>query len=254
MKEIDKLIEIIKKLRSPAGCPWDREQNLQTLRSYLLEESYEVLEAMEKGGEDLKGELGDLLLQIVFQSVISEEKGEFNFEDVVKKINNKMIRRHPHVFLDKNIAKNTEEVLYNWEQIKKKEKEHKNRESVLDGIPRTFSSILRAEKLQKKVSKYGFDWEKIEDVENKVKEEVEEFLVEIKAENFEKKEEEFGDLLFSLVNLARHLRIDPEIALKKASDKFEKRFRYVESKCEIKKENLELMEKYWKEVKESEIG
>lgn len=253
MKEFNEFVETIKKLRSPEGCPWDREQTMESLKPYLLEESYEVIDAMEKGGEELKGELGDLLLQIVFQSIIAEEKKEFTIKDVVEKINEKMIRRHPHVFQDKNIAKNTEEVLVNWEKIKKEEKEHKDRKSILDGIPKSFPALLRAEKLQKKASKVGFDWKKVDDVKEKVVEEIEEFLMELEKNSREKMEEELGDLMFSLVNLARHLKINPEICLNKASDKFEKRFKYVEEKCDFsKKVEIDEMEKYWNEAKKGE--
>ncbi|MEG1451071.1 MAG: nucleoside triphosphate pyrophosphohydrolase [Cetobacterium sp.] len=249
MEKFENFVNLIKQLRSPEGCPWDREQTLETLKPHLLEETYEVLEAMSEGGDNLKSELGDLLLQIVFQANISEEKNEFSIEDVIDSISEKMIRRHPHVFEDKNIASNSSEVLINWERIKSEEKEHENRKSILDGIPTSFPALLRAEKLQKKASKVGFDWPEIHGVIDKVEEEIEELRDEIVSNNLEKAQEELGDLLFALVNLARHLNINPEICLNKASDKFDKRFRYVESHCDFEKASLEEMDNLWDEAK-----
>ena len=252
MRNLEKLVDIIEKLRGPNGCPWDREQTLQTLKPYLLEETYEVLEAMDEGGEKLKGELGDLLLQIVLQSSISKENGEFTIEDVIESISQKMIRRHPHVFKKRDSEIKTEEVLINWEKIKRKEKEHEERKSILDGVPSNFPALLRAEKLQKKASKVGFDWSKKEDVMIKLEEELEELKEEIKAKNSNKIEEELGDVFFTLVNLARHLKINPEICLNKASNKFEKRVRHIEKNCEIENTTLEIMNKFWDEVKKVE--
>lgn len=253
MKEFDEFVENIKKLRGPEGCPWDREQTIKSLKPYILEEVYEVIDAMESEEDDLKGELGDLLLQIVFQSIISEEKNKFTIKDVIEKINEKMIRRHPHVFQNKNLNINTEEVLINWEKIKKEEKEHKNRRSVLDGIPKSFPALLRAEKLQKKASKVGFDWENIDGVKNKVLEELNEFLQELGKNDEEKIEEEFGDLIFSMVNLARHLKINPEICLNKANKKFLRRFNYIEERINFsEKVEMSEMEKLWNEAKKGE--
>lgn len=249
MEKFNELVQIIKKLRSPGGCPWDREQTLGTLKPYLLEETYEVLEAMDIGGNELKGELGDLLLQIIFQSNISEEKGEFSIEDVIENISKKMIRRHPHVFNEAEELKSSEEVLVKWEEIKKGEKEHENRKSILDGIPKGMPALLRAEKIQKKVAKVGFDWPDIVGVIDKVSEEIEELKVEIISMEKEKSEEELGDLFFALVNLSRHIGINPEICMNKASDKFEKRFRKVEMKCDLEKASLEDMNKVWEEIK-----
>ncbi|MGL5001268.1 MAG: nucleoside triphosphate pyrophosphohydrolase [Cetobacterium sp.] len=249
MEKFNELVQIIKKLRSPGGCPWDREQTLGTLKPYLLEETYEVLEAMDIGGNELKGELGDLLLQIIFQSNISEEKGEFSIEDVIENISKKMIRRHPHVFDEAEELKSSEEVLVKWEEIKKGEKEHENRKSILDGIPKGMPALLRAEKIQKKVAKVGFDWPDIVGVIDKVSEEIEELKVEIISMEKEKSEEELGDLFFALVNLSRHMGVNPEICMNKASDKFEKRFRKVEMKCDLEKASLEDMNKVWEEIK-----
>ncbi|MGL5989501.1 nucleoside triphosphate pyrophosphohydrolase [Cetobacterium sp.] len=252
MKEFDELIKIIKKLRSPEGCPWDREQTLDTLKPHLLEETYEVLEAMDIGGNELKGELGDLLLQIVFQANISEEKGEFSIEDVIDSISQKMIRRHPHVFEKIGELKSSEEVLIKWEEIKKNEKEHKDRKSNLDGIPKGMPALLRAEKIQKKASKVGFDWSNINGVIDKVLEEIQELKVEIIAIKKNKAEEELGDLFFALVNLSRHMGVNPEVCLNNASNKFEKRFRSVEMKCDLENSNLEEMNRIWEEVKKNE--
>ncbi|WP_432204815.1 nucleoside triphosphate pyrophosphohydrolase [Cetobacterium somerae] len=249
MEKFNKFVNIIKKLRKPDGCPWDREQTLETLKPHLLEETYEVLEVMDEGGEKLKNELGDLLFQIVFQANICEEKGEFKIDDVIDSISEKMIRRHPHVFGEKNNIKTSDEVLINWEKIKKEEKEHKDRNSVLDGIPKGMSALLRAEKLQKKASKIGFDWPEIHGVIDKVEEEIDELRDEIMMENIEKAREELGDLFFALVNLSRHLGVNPEICLNEASNKFERRFRYVESNCNLEESTLEEMDKLWEEAK-----
>ncbi|WP_294095514.1 nucleoside triphosphate pyrophosphohydrolase [uncultured Cetobacterium sp.] len=249
MKKFDELVEIIKRLRSPDGCPWDREQTLESLKPHLLEETYEVLEAMDEGGNKLMGELGDLLLQVVFQSNICAEKGEFSIEDVVQSISEKMIRRHPHVFGDLSDVKTSEQVLVNWEKIKKEEKEHEDRLSVLDGVPVGLPALLRAEKLQKKASKVGFDWPEIHGVIDKVEEEIAELREEIKVQNKKKAEEELGDLFFALVNLSRHLGVNPEVCLNSASAKFEKRFRYVESRCDLENASLEEMDNLWNESK-----
>ncbi len=249
MKKFDKLVEIIKKLREPNGCPWDREQTLESLKPHLLEETYEVLEAMDEGGEKLKGELGDLLLQIVFQSNICEEKGEFKIDDVIDSISEKMIRRHPHVFGKKVEIKTSDEVLVNWEKIKKEEKEHVERASILDGVPKGMPALLRAEKLQKKASKVGFDWSEVHGVIDKVEEEIGELRHEIMSGDEEKAKEELGDLFFALVNLSRHLGVNPELCLNEASNKFERRFRYVEKNCDLEEATLEQMDRLWEESK-----
>ncbi|WP_448820277.1 nucleoside triphosphate pyrophosphohydrolase [Cetobacterium sp.] len=249
MKKFDELIEIIKKLREPDGCPWDREQTLESLKPHLLEETYEVLEAMDEGGEKLKGELGDLLLQVVFQSNICEEQGEFKIEDVIDTISKKMIRRHPHVFGKKVEIKTSDEVLVNWEKIKKEEKEHAERASILDGVPKGMPALLRAEKLQKKASKVGFDWSEVHGVIDKVEEEIGELRYEIMSGDEEKAKEELGDLFFALVNLSRHLGVNPELCLNEASNKFERRFRYVEKNCDLEEATLEQMDRLWEESK-----
>ncbi|MGL6130275.1 MAG: nucleoside triphosphate pyrophosphohydrolase, partial [Fusobacteriaceae bacterium] len=176
-------------------------------------------------------------------------KGEFSIEDVIENISKKMIRRHPHVFDEAEELKSSEEVLVKWEEIKKNEKEHENRKSILDGIPKGMPALLRAEKIQKKVAKVGFDWPDIVGVIDKVSEEIEELKVEIISMEKEKSEEELGDLFFALVNLSRHMGVNPEICMNKASDKFEKRFRKVEMKCDLEKASLEDMNKVWEEIK-----
>lgn len=252
MNNFQNLVEIIKILRSPKGCPWDREQTLETLKPHLLEETYEVLEAMDTGGENLKSELGDLLLQIIFQANISEEKGEFNIDDVIDKIKNKMISRHPHVFQKNVTIKNSDEVLINWEKIKSQEKEHQNRKSILDGIPTTFPSLLEAEKIQKKAAKVGFDFGDVEPIFSKIEEELDEVRSEIEINKKEKIEEEIGDLFFAVVNLARYLNVNPEICLKKANNKFKKRFQYIEKNCNLEKSSLYEMDLLWNEAKNLE--
>lgn len=251
MKELDRLVEIMRRLRGPGGCPWDREQTLESLKPYLLEEAYETLEAMDEGGDALKGELGDLLLQVIFQAQICEEKGEFSLEDVIEAIGEKMIRRHPHVFGDIEV-KDSNEVLINWEKIKKDEREHRDRISVLDGIPKGMPALMRAEKIQKKAAKTGFDWERVTDVLDKVEEEIKEFREALNEKNRAEMKNEFGDILFSLVNLARHLEINSTESLISTTNKFEERFRYVESKCDLSESSLEKMEKLWEEAKKKE--
>jgi len=258
MKKYDKLedlIEIIETLRGENGCPWDRKQTRETLKYPFLEEAYEVLEAMDLGKDQLEEELGDLLLHIVFQTSIAKEKEEFTMENVINEICTKLVRRHPHVFKEK-LDISTEEVLVNWEEIKKKEKNHLDRKSVLDGIPVALPALMKAEKFQKRAANIGFDWEKMEDVIDKVDEELKELKEAINLEkNSDKKEkskEELGDLLFSLVNLSRFLKVDPTDALNKTSQKFDRRFRYVEENCDVKEATLEEMDNLWNKIKSKE--
>ncbi len=249
MKEFDNLISIMKELRGENGCPWDKKQTLNSLKEYLLEETYETLEVMDEGGDKLKGELGDLLLNIVFQSQICEEKKEFNIKNVIETLTEKLIRRHPHIFLNKIEGLSAEEVKTQWDKIKSEEKEHEDRKSILDGIPKTFSPMMRAEKIIKKVSKVGFDWEDINDVLDKIQEEIEELRVELKKGKDKEIKDELGDLIFSLINLSRYLGYNSSDVLENTNKKFERRFRYVENNCEIKKENIVEMKKKWQESK-----
>lgn len=249
MKEFDRLVEVIKILRSKDGCPWDREQTLESLKPCLREEVAELLEAMEGDVEEHKGELGDVLMNVVFQADICEEQGKFNIEDVAHEINEKLIRRHPHVFKEKNSDISTDEVLVNWDEIKKKEKIHENRKSAIDGVPKYLPALSKAQKIQKKASKVGFDWNEIGKVLDKVYEELEELKVEINRKDKEKISDELGDVLFSIVNVARFLDVDATEALEKTIKKFDRRFRYVEKKCDVEKTSLEELEKYWQEAK-----
>lgn len=251
MREFYKLVEIMKKLRGPEGCPWDKEQDLESLKPYLLEETYEVLEVMDVGGELLKSELGDLLLQIVFQSNICEEKGEFDIDDVIRGLCEKLIRRHPHVFREDIKVSTSEEVMVNWEKIKKEESEHRDRKSILDGIPKYMPALMKAEKIQKKVAKVGFQWEDINGVLDKVEEEIKEFREALMDNNKKEMQEELGDMFFSLVNLARYLDINSQEALNKTIKKFESRFRYVEENCDIDSSSLEEMDSLWQEAKKN---
>ncbi|WP_027128622.1 nucleoside triphosphate pyrophosphohydrolase [Fusobacterium perfoetens] len=248
MKEFYKLVETLNILRGDNGCPWDREQTRESLKAPFLEEVYEALDVMDKGGEELCGELGDVLLHIIFQGKIAEEKGEFTIEDICQKINEKLIRRHPHIFGSVEVG-SVSDVEKNWEEIKKTEKEHQNRKSVLDGIPKGLPALLKAQKIQKKVKKYGFDWDNIEDVYAKVQEEIKEVEEAVKENNHEHIEEEIGDLLFAITNYARHLGVDSSEALRKTNEKFEKRFRYIEENCDIENSTLEEMDKLWNEAK-----
>ena len=251
MKEFDRLVEIIRVLRGENGCPWDREQTLETLKPCLREEVAELLEAMEGDIEEHKGELGDVLMNLVFQADIREKEGKFNIEDVAYEINEKLIRRHPHVFKKRKEGITTEEVLTNWDEIKKTEKLHENRKSAIDGVPKYLPALSKAQKIQKKASKVGFDWDNIKQVMEKVYEEIEELKVEIKNNDKKKIQDELGDVLFSIVNIARFLDIDATEALEGTIKKFDKRFRYVEKNCEIEKTSLENLEKLWQNAKKA---
>jgi tetrapyrrole methylase family protein/MazG family protein len=248
------LVKIMEILRSPKGCPWDRKQTHESLIPYLIEETYEVVDAVEKGDdEELKEELGDLLLQVVFHSQIAKERGAFTIEDVVDSISRKLVNRHPHVFGEREDIKTAEDVLREWDKFK--EKEGKKRESVLDGVPESMPALERAYKLQKRAEKVGFDWRDFEGIKEKLLEELNEIEGEIKNKNKEKLEEEAGDLLFMAVNLVRFLGIHPELALRKANEKFEKRFRFMERRAkeegkELSRLNLDELENLWQEAKE----
>ena len=250
---LEDLLKIMKKLLDPDGCPWDREQNHQTLKPYMIEEAYEVCDAIDRGDiEELKEELGDVLLQVVFHSELAKREGHFEITDVIKKICDKLISRHPHVFSTLRVN-NSQEVLANWEEIKKREKK-KKKPSVLDGVPGNMPALALACRIQERASNVGFDWEKIDDVWEKVEEELKEFSDAYKSGEEEKIEEEYGDLIFSLVNLARFLNINPEQALRKTVVKFEERFRYIEQKAEekgrkLKDMSLAEMDELWNETK-----
>lgn len=243
-----RLLEIMNELREK--CPWDREQTIDSLKTLTLEESYELLDAInDKDYDEIKNELGDLLLHIVFYSKIASEKSKFNFNDVVETIIKKLIVRHPHVFdSKKNISK--QEVEKNWEKIKLKE----GKKSILSGVPKTLPALIKSERIQDKVSKAGFKWNSLNDSKNKIKEELNELNIEIKKNSFNEMEEEFGDLMFSLVNYGNLLGINSENALEKANKKFIERFKRME--ILIKKEKIEIdklkqvkLVEYWRESK-----
>lgn len=248
--KFDELLEIMEILRGPTGCPWDKEQDHKSLIPFLLEETYEVIESINKNSiEDLKEELGDLLLQIVFHAQIAKESGEFNIDDIITGISTKLIRRHPNVFGDEKID-TAEEQSVNWEKLKKQE----GKKSVVDGIPRAMPALSFAKRIQQRASTVGFDWQKTEDVWEKVIEEISELKHEIENQNQDKIEEEFGDLLFALVNYGRFLKIDPENSLKKATDKFILRFKKLEKRIEDKSLSMEELtldelDREWNEIK-----
>jgi tetrapyrrole methylase family protein/MazG family protein len=250
--DLNELIEIMSALRGEKGCPWDKEQTRESLKPFIVEESYEVLEAIdEKNPEAIKEELGDLLFQIVFQCRIAEERGEFGMEEVIEKIGKKMIARHPHVFGDADY-KTSEEVLVHWEAQKKRE--GKQRESILDGVPKTLPSLLRAHRLQDRASRVGFDWERVEDVLPKLEEELEEFRTALEGKNQEEIEDELGDIFFVLVNISRFVGINPEDALRKTISKFISRFRYIEMAAKdqgkiLSDMSLAEMDELWDEAK-----
>lgn len=250
-KKFEDVVELSKHLRSPEGCPWDREQTLKTLRSFIVEEAYEVIQAIEANDtEELKEELGDLLFQIVFASQISNEEGKFGVEDVVSQLYYKLVRRHPHVFGEEK-AKNAEEAVRRWQGEKLKEKTRKR--NLLE-IPRSMPALLRAQRVGEKASQIGFDWENASDVMEKVREELGELQAAIRANEKNSIEKEWGDLIFSLVNLGRHLKLDSESTAHRAVDKFIERFSKVEEKAKEKCKDLsELtlreMDEIWEEVK-----
>lgn len=247
-ENFDRFYEIVKKLR--VECPWDRKQTMDSLKSATLEETYEVIESIDdKNYEELKKELGDLLLHVLFYSSIAEDEKLFNINDVIDSITEKLIRRHPHVFGDTKVT-GSEEVKVNWEKIKMQE----GRESVIAGVPKHLPSLQRAERLQDKASKVGFDWSNADDVWKKVIEELNEFKEANKKKNQDEMESEFGDLLFSLVNYSRFMKINPENALRRTNEKFIKRFNYVEARLKENGKsaydsNLKEMDKYWEESK-----
>lgn len=252
-RRFETVVDIFQYLRSPDGCPWDRKQTHQSLRPYLLEEAYEVLEAIDEDDPELMiEELGDLLLQVLLHAQIAREAEDFDIYDVIETLSDKMIRRHPHVFGTTNVA-NAEEVITNWEEIKRMEKGGRASQSLLADIPKGLPAIQTAWEIQKKAKKVGFDWEDIVDVEKKVMEEWQELLL---AESPAEREEEFGDLLFSLINLARFLDIHPEMALISTNRKFRNRFAYIEAQAHeqnvpLQGCTLEQLDKWWEEAKES---
>lgn len=252
---LTKLTELMALLRSPEGCPWDKVQTRKTLIPFVLEEAYEVVGAIESGEDSrVQEELGDLLLQVVFISELAREEGIFDIDDVIGGIIEKMTRRHPHVFEDV-LADTPEDVLRNWAEIKKAE--GKDKDGYLSGVCTALPSLLRAQKVSKKAAKTGFDWKNIEGVFDKVDEEFDELKDAVKSKNMENIEEELGDLLFTVVNVARMLEVNPEEALRKTTQKFIRRFHHIEDALSKKSSSLseattEEMEKLWAEAKVKE--
>jgi len=251
MSGIHRLLDIMAKLRDPdGGCPWDLEQNFRTIAPYTIEEAYEVAEAIEKGDmAGLKDELGDLLLQVVFHAQMASEQGLFDFDAVAQAISDKMVRRHPHVFAD-HAYDDLEDQTRGWEDIKAAEKAERGEtpESVLDGVPAALPGLSRAVKLQKRAARVGFDWGEAGPVFAKIKEEIAELEA---ASNADEREDEFGDILFALANLARHLKIDPEAAIRRTNEKFDRRFRAVEQALgdRLADASLDEMEAQWQKAK-----
>lgn len=236
-EKFDELVAIMERLRAPGGCPWDAEQTYGSLSQYLLEEAYETFDAIQEADAtgditNLKEELGDLLLQVIFHSTIGKEKGDFTLDEVAEGVSKKLVLRHPHVFGDAKLAR-AQDVLDNWDELKKNEraasgKKEKQTDSILDEVPIHFPGLLEALKVTKKAAKVGFDWENPQQVFEKIDEEVAELKAEIETNNKEKIENEIGDLLFAVVNLARKLDVEPETALKRTNRKFRRRFAYIE--------------------------
>lgn len=255
--EIERFIEIVARLRAPGGCPWDLEQTHASLKPYLLEETHEVLDAIdEEDPEHLKEELGDLLLQIVLHAQVAADDGKFTIEDVAREVAEKMIRRHPHVFGNTE-AKDASAVVKNWDEIKIKEKQTQNKpkaESILDEVPRALPALFEAQKISKKAAKLGFDWDKPADIFDKIEEEILEIKAELKANAKDELELEFGDLLFAVANLCRAHDINPELALKKSSQKFRTRFAQMEAHLNEHNQNpkdlsLEQWNQLWNNAK-----
>jgi tetrapyrrole methylase family protein / MazG family protein len=248
------LVELMAKLRGSEGCPWDRKQTTESLKPFLIEECYEVVEALDEGTPSkVKEELGDLLFQIVFHARLAEEQGDFTMQDVIASNIEKMIRRHPHVFGNARLSTD-KEVLANWEDIKKKEKGYEERKSILEGVPRHLPSLLRAHSLQERAARVGFDWSRIDEALPKLDEEIAEFKESLKHEDAAGIEEELGDIFFMLVNISRFLGVNPEEALRKTISKFIRRFRYIEEHAanegrSLNDMTLEDMERLWQNSK-----
>jgi len=255
MEAFRKLVEIMARLRGEGGCEWDRAQTHETLRQYLVEETHEVVDAIRRKEHALLcEELGDLLLQILFHAQIARENGEFDISDVIASISEKMVRRHPHVFGDAT-ADSPEAVSLQWENIKRTV-ENRNHGSIVGGIPREFPSLLRASKMSRKAARAGFDWERTEQVLEKVEEELSELKEAMSGHDPGRMEHEFGDVLFALVNLARFLNLNPEIAMMSANDRFERRFREMEkiaseTGSSIEDADLATLDRLWELAKKA---
>jgi tetrapyrrole methylase family protein/MazG family protein len=255
-KGFDRLVAIMRRLRGPGGCPWDAEQTHESLKRYLLEECYEVIEAIDsENRENLKEELGDLLLQPIFHATIAEENGDFTLDDVIETICDKLVLRHPHVFGER-VVKTADEQVENWERIKKEEK-GEERKSALSGVPPQLPALLKAQKITEKAARVGFDWEHADQVFAKVLEELHEFEETMSVGDEKRMEEELGDLLFAIVNLGRFLSLNPEEALRKTIERFSRRFAHIEDTMHargvnLREASLEEMELLWEEAKSAE--
>lgn len=253
MKPIEQLVKTIAKLRSPKGCPWDKEQTHKTLKRYLIEEAYEALDAIDQNNPDeLMEELGDVLLQIVLHAQIASEKKEFDFNKIANHVNKKMISRHPHVFSN-TLVNNSEEVMVNWEKIKKEEKPL--RKDIFEGIPKFLPALLKALKVSKKAAREGFEWKKESDIWKTLNSEIKEFKTA--PNNKARKLDEFGDILFTLVNIARWYKLDPEDSLNMATRKFVLRYKRIESKVKKSKKQIKdlsynELDRLWKQSKKVE--
>ena len=256
---LTRLVAVMRRLLAPDGCPWDREQSFETLRKYALEEACEVIDAIDSGDRKaIREELGDLLLQVVFQAELGRTEGAFAIDDVVSGIVEKLVHRHPHVFGDMD-AKDADEVLRNWEKIKAKEKGERG---ILGGVPRSLPALTRAQRIGEKVERVGFDWEDARGSREKVTEEIAELDAAVASGDAKAIEEEMGDVLFALVNLSRHVKVDAEGALRRTIDKFTRRFAHVESRVKSEhggwgaggEKNLPLavLDTYWEEAKATE--
>ena len=258
-EETVRLLRVVKELRGEPGCPWDKEQTHDSLKKYLIEESYEAVDAIERrDNRDLYGELGDVLLQVAMHSRIAEEGGRFDFAKVAKTVADKMIYRHPHVFGNRQDIGSSEDVLKIWEILKSKEnlenEDHPKERSIVE-VPRVLPALMRAEKIQAKASRVGFDWDAVEGAWEKVQEELEEVQT---AESTEERMEEFGDVLFALVNVARFWQIDPEAALHLTNEKFIRRFHFLEEKVKASGKSwgdftLEELDIFWDQAKENQL-
>jgi tetrapyrrole methylase family protein/MazG family protein len=253
----EELVGIIAILRSENGCPWDREQTHETLKSTLIEETYETLEAIDTGDPSkLKEELGDLLLNVMLQAQIADENKNFDIYAVIETLTEKLIRRHPHVFGDVDVE-DSEAVVKNWEAIKRQEAGYADRKSVLDGIPNAMPTLLRAQKIQSRAARVGFDWEELTDVIAKVDEELEEVKTSISTDDPEAVAMELGDLLFAIVNLCRFMEMQAEETLRQANRKFIARFKWMEAELErrgtnFESQNLESLDAVWEAAKKAE--
>ena len=253
-KKFEELVRIMAKLRAPDGCPWDREQTFKDINPYMLEEVHEVMEAIDRNDMNaLKEELGDLLLHIVFHAQMADEAKCFNIDDVVDAINEKLVRRHPHVF-GEHSAKDSDEVIKNWEQIKIREGKEKKKKSILAGVPQEFPALLKAFRLGEKASRVNFDWPDAEGIIDKLNEEIRELKEAQAQKKPEAIEHEFGDILFTLANAGRFLNVNPEEALRKTTNRFMKRFQWMEAELEkrgesMKDKSAEELDALWNEAK-----